>query len=129
MTVLNAAPPNRRPGPKQEAAGHCEVKKRYRRKRDRNGEDKPDKPQDVRLAHLRWDELQRFLRYSYGAVMPNTDEARRDLEVLIGYALLTRRKPEHVAALWAPWLSASELAHMAAQRPSIDNGLGRRQGP
>jgi hypothetical protein len=71
------------------------------------------------LAHLRWRELQRLLRHRYGVVMPDTDAARRDLEILIGYAVLTGKKPQHQAELWAPWLDEDEIDHLAAQRPIL----------
>lgn len=128
MRLIDAAPPNRRPTgagaarptAEQAAARRLEVKKRWRRQRDRRGEDKPDKPEDVRLAHLRWRELQRLLRHRYGVVMPDTDEARRDLEILIGYAILTGKKPQHQVDILAPWLDEAELDHMAAhQRPVL----------
>jgi hypothetical protein len=105
-----------RPTGAQAAARHLEVQKRWQRQRKRRGEERPDKPEDVRLAHLRWRELQRLLRHRYGAVMPDTFEARRDIAILIGYAVLTGKKPQHQAELWAPWLDEDEADHMAAQR-------------
>jgi hypothetical protein len=68
---------------------------------------------------LRWPELQRLLRLRYGHVLPDSDEGRRDFELLLGYALLTRRKPELVAEIWAPWLGEAELNHLAAMRPIL----------
>ena len=116
---MHATPANRRPTAEQAAARHWEVKKHWRWQRKRRAEEKPDKPDDVRLAHLRWRELQRLLRHRYGVVMPATAEARRDLEILIGYAVLTGKKPQHQAELWAPWLDEDEADHLAAQRPVL----------
>jgi hypothetical protein len=111
--------PNR-PTPEQADARRREVKKRWRRKRERRGEDKPEKPEDLRLGHLRWRELLRLLRRRYGTVMPDTLEARRDLEILINYALLTGKKPRHIVEIWAPWLDQDEADHLAAhQRPIL----------
>jgi hypothetical protein len=117
--IMDVTPPNRRPDVDQAAARHREVKKRWQRTRKRRGEEQPSKPDDVRLAHLRWRELQRLLRHRYGAVMPATAEARRDLEILIGYAILTGKKVQHQVELWAPWLDEDEADHLAAQRPVL----------
>ncbi len=121
MSVIMAATPkNRRPTDEQAAARHREVKKHWRWQRKRRAEERPSRPEDVRLAHLRWSELQRLLRVRYGPVMPDTAEARRDLEILIGYAILTGRKPQHQVEILAPWLNEDELDHMAAhQRPIL----------
>jgi hypothetical protein len=109
-----------RPNAEQADARHREIKKHWRWQRERRAEETPAKPEDVRLAHLRWRELQRLLRHRYGVVMPDTDAARRDLEIVIGYAILTKHKPQHVAELMAPWLAEDELDHMAAhQRPIL----------
>jgi hypothetical protein len=116
---MHAPPPNRRPSQAQAAARREVVKKRWQRQRKRRAEEKPEKPDDVRLAHLRWCELQRLLRRRYGVVLPDTDEARRDLEILIGYALLAGKKPQHQIDLWAPWLADDEADHMSAQRPIL----------
>jgi hypothetical protein len=59
------------------------------------------------------------LRHRYGVVMPDTDAARRDLEILIGYAALTGKKVQHQIDLWAPWLDEAEADHLAAQRPVL----------
>jgi hypothetical protein len=117
--MMDAMPPNRRPTAEQAAARLEEVDKHHRRQRKRRSEEKPSQPDDVRLAHLRWRDLQRLLRHRYGVVMPATGEARRDLEILIGYAVLTGKKPQHQAELWAPWLDEDELDHIAAQRPVL----------
>jgi hypothetical protein len=117
--IVQASSQNRRPTNEQAAARLREVKKRWRRQRKHRGEEKPSRPDDVRLAHLRWRELLRLLRHRYGAVMPATVEARRDLEILIGYAVLTGKKPQHQVELWAPWLDEDEADHMAAQRPVL----------
>jgi hypothetical protein len=120
MVVDYITPPNRRPDADQAAAGLRVVKRRWQRQSRRRSEENPDKPDDVRLAHLRWRELQRLMRHRYGAVIPATDEARRDLEILIGYAVLTGKKPSHQAELWAPWLPEDEADHMSAhQRPIL----------
>jgi hypothetical protein len=119
MSVMVASSQNRRPTAEQAAARLLEAKKRWQRQHERRGEDKPSRPDDVRLAHLRWRELQRLLRYRYGAVMPATAEARRDLEILIGYTVLTGKKPQHQVELWAPWLDEDEADHMSAQRPIL----------
>jgi hypothetical protein len=118
-TIVDITPPNHRPTAEQADARHREAKKRWQRQHERRGEDKPSRPDDVRLAHLRWRELQRLLRHRYGAVMPATDDARRDLSILIGYAILTGKKPQHQVDLWAPWLDEDEADHMAAQRPVL----------
>jgi hypothetical protein len=118
-SIMDAAP-NRRPDADQAAARHQEVKKHWRKQRKRRSEERPSKPEDVRLAHLRWRELIRLLRHRYGVVMPDTYEARRDLEIVINYALLTGKKPSHQAELWAPWLDEDEADHLAAhQRPVL----------
>jgi anaerobic selenocysteine-containing dehydrogenase len=117
--VMHATPANRRPTAEQADARHREVKKHWRRQRKRRSEERPSKPDDVRLAHLRWRELQRLLRHRYGVVMPATDEARRDLEILIGYAVLTGKKVQHQVDLWAPWLDQDEADHLAAQHPVL----------
>jgi hypothetical protein len=117
--IIDVTPPNHRPTAEQTAARHREAKKRWQRQHERRGEDKPQKPDDVRLAHLRWRELQRLLRHRYGVVMPETAEARRDLEILIGYAVLTGKTVKHQAELWAPWLDEDEADHMSAQRPVL----------
>jgi hypothetical protein len=122
ITPANYPPaaPNHRPDADQAAAGHRVVGKRYQRQRQRRAEENPSKPEDIRLAHLRWGELQRLMRHRYGVVMPNTADARRDLEILIGYAILTGHKPSHQAELWAPWLPEDEADHLAAhQRPVL----------
>jgi hypothetical protein len=117
--IVDVTPPNRRPDAEQAPARHREVKKHWRWQSKRRSEETPDKPDDVRLAHLRWRELQRLLRHRYGVVMRPTAEARRDLEILIGYAVLTGKKPQHQVALWAPWLDEDEADHIAAQRPVL----------
>lgn len=124
--ILDITPPKRRPTQpirptaEQAAAGHREVKKHWRKQRKRRSEETPDKPEDIRLAHLRWRELQRLLRHRYGVVMPDTFEARRDLEILIGYAILTGKKVKLLAELLAPWLDRDEADHLAAhQRPVL----------
>jgi len=118
--IMDITPPNRRPTADQAGARHREVKKHWRWQRKRRSEEKPDKPDDVRLAHLRWRELQRLFRWRHGVVMPDTFEARRDLEILIGYAILTGKKVQHQVELWAPWLDQDEADHLAAhQRPIL----------
>jgi hypothetical protein len=118
--IMEVTPSNSRPTVEQAAARHREVKKHWKWQRKRRSEETPDKPDDVRLAHLRWRELQRLLRHRYGVVMPDTDAARRDLEILIGYAVLTGKKVQHQAELWAPWLGEDEVDHLAAhQRPIL----------
>jgi hypothetical protein len=115
--IWDITPPNYgRPNAEQTAARHREVGKRWQRQRERRGEETPEKPEDLRLAHLRWRELQRLMRARYGVVMPDTDAARRDLEILLGYAILTDHKPQHQVDLWAPWLDEAEADHLAAQR-------------
>jgi hypothetical protein len=115
--ALQSTPP---PTAEQVAVRHREVAKHWRKQRKRRAEETPTKPDDVRLAHLRWRELQRLLRFRYRTVMPDTDEARRDLEILINYALLSGKKPSHIAELWAPWLDQDEADHLAAhQRPVL----------
>jgi hypothetical protein len=116
---MHATPPNRRPTAEQAAARHREVRKHHQKQRKNRSEETPDKPEDVRLAHLRWRELQRLMRHRYGVVMPETDEARRDIEILIGYATLTGKTVRHQADLLAPWLGEDEADHMAAQRPVL----------
>jgi hypothetical protein len=117
--IMDITPPSR-PDADQTAARHREVKKHWRWQRKRRSEEKPDRPEDVRLAHLRWRELQRLMRHRYGVVLPDTFEARRDLEILIGYAILTGKKPSHQAELLAPWLDQDEADHLAAhQRPVL----------
>jgi hypothetical protein len=107
--IMDITPPNA-------AARHQQIKKHWKWQRKRRAEERPSKPEDVRLAHLRWRELQRLLRHRYGVVMPDTFEARRDLEILIGYAALTGKKPQHQVELLAPWLDQDEADHLAAQR-------------
>jgi hypothetical protein len=108
-----------RPNAEQVDARHREVTKHWQRQRQRRSEETPEAPEDLRLAHLRWRELQRLLRYRYGVVMPDTFEARRDLEIVIGYAILTKHKPQHVAELLAPWLDEAELDHLAAHQHPV----------
>jgi hypothetical protein len=109
-----------RPNAEQADARHREVDKHWREQRKRRSEETPEKPEDVRLAHLRWRELIRLLRYRHGVVMPDTDAARRDLEILIGYAVLTGKKVQHQVDLWAPWMDQDEADHLAAhQRPIL----------
>jgi hypothetical protein len=118
--IMEVTPAYCRPTAEQAAARHQQIRKHWRRQRERRSEERPSKPEDVRLAHLRWRELQRLSRYRYGAVMPDTFEARRDLEILLGYAILTGKKPSHQAELWAPWLDPAEAEHLAAhQRPIL----------
>jgi hypothetical protein len=118
--VTHEYPEYGRPNAEQEAARHREIEKRWQRQRNRRGEDKPAKPEDVRLAHLRWRELQRLMRARYGVVMPDTGAARRDLEILLGYAILTDHKPQHQVDLLAPWMDQDEADHMSAhQRPVL----------
>jgi hypothetical protein len=109
-----------RPNADQADARHREIQKHWQQQRKRHAEETPSKPDDIRLAHLRWRELQRLLRYRYGVVMPDTAEARRDLEILICYAVLTGKKVQHQAELLAPWLGEDEIDHLAAhQRPVL----------
>lgn len=119
-----------RPDADQTAARHREVEKRWRRQAERRADERPSEPKDVRLASLRWPELQRLMRYRYGHVMPDSDEGRRDFELLINYALLTNRKPELVAEIWTPWLDEDDLDHLAAQRPVLHKkrDLGQKLG-
>jgi hypothetical protein len=125
--IVDITPP-KRPTAEQADARHREVKKHWRWQRKRRSEETPEKPEDVRLAHLRWRELQRLFRHRYGVEMPDTAEARRDLEILIGYAVLTSKRPQHLVELWAPWLDEDEADHMAAQRPILHRAddLARR---
>jgi hypothetical protein len=112
--------PNRRPDADTVAARHGEVRKHHRKQRRRRSEETPEKPEDLRLAHLRWSELKRLMRHRYRTQMPDTFEARRDLDILIGYAVLTGKKPQHIAEIWAPWLPEDEADHLAAhQRPVL----------
>jgi hypothetical protein len=124
--IRDLGPPNRddraelesllRPTDEQTAAGHRVVKKKWQKQAKRRSEENPSKPADVRLAHLRWRELQRLMRHRYRTVMPDTDAARRDLTILIGYAVLCGKKVQHQVDLWAPWLDEGEAYHLAAQR-------------
>jgi hypothetical protein len=114
--IMHATPPNRRPDADKVAARLRVNKKHWRKQRKRRSEETPAKPEDVRLAHLRWRELQRLMRDRYGTAMSDTIETRRDLEILIGYAVLTGKKPQHIVQIWAPWLDEDEADHMAAQR-------------
>src|SRR5438477_9612377 len=102
--IMDITPQNHRPDAEQAAARHGEVQKHWRWQAKRRAEEQPSKPEDVRLAHLRWRELQRLLRHRYGVVMPDTDAARRDLAILVGYAVLAGKKVQHQTELWAPWL-------------------------
>jgi hypothetical protein len=138
--ILDLGPPNRddlaelesllRPDADQTAARHREVAKRWQRQAERRAEERPSKPEDVRLANLRWPELQRLMRCRYGVVLPDTAEARRDFALLINYAILTKRKPQLVTEIWAPWLGEDELDHIAAQRPVLHKkrDLGQKLG-
>jgi hypothetical protein len=118
--IMDITPPNGRPTAEKAAAGHRVLKRRYQRQRKRRAEENPSKPEDIRLAHLRWRELQRLLRQRYGAVLPDTFEARRDLEILVNYALLTRKNVRHQTDLLAPWMDQDEADHLAAhQRPIL----------
>jgi hypothetical protein len=117
--IMDVTPPKRRPTADEAAARHGEVRKHHRKQRKRRSEENPSKPDDVRLAHLRWTELQRLMRHRYRTEMPDTFEARRDLEILIGYAVLTNHKPQHQAELLAPWLDQDEADHMAAHQHPI----------
>jgi hypothetical protein len=117
-SVMHASPP-KRPDADKVAARHGEIKKHWRKQRKRRSEETPSKPEDVRLAHLRWRDLIQLLRHRYGFVMPDTLEARRDLEILIGYAILTGKKPSHQVELWTPWLDEDEIDHLATQRPVL----------
>jgi hypothetical protein len=117
--IWDITPAIRPPNAGQAAARHQEIKKHWQQQRKRRSEETPEKPDDVRLAHLRWRELQRLLRHRYGVVMPDTAEARRDLEILVGYAVLTGKKPSHQADLWAPWLPEDEANHLAVRCPVL----------
>jgi hypothetical protein len=118
--VIADVTPNRRPDADTVAARHGEVRKHHRKQRKRRAEETPEKPEDLRLAHLRWRELIRLLQYRYRTEMPDTAEARRDIAILINYAILTDKKPQHIVEVWAPWLDQDELDHMAAhQRPIL----------
>jgi hypothetical protein len=111
--------PKSRPTAEQADARHQEIKKHWRKQRKRRGEEQPSKPEDVRLAHLRWRELQRLMRHRYGVVMPDTLEGRRDLEILIGYATMTGKKVQHIVEIWAPWLGEDEADHIAAHQHPV----------
>jgi hypothetical protein len=118
--IIDITPPNGRPTAEQEGARHRQIKKHWKWQRKRRSEETPAKPDDVRLAHLRWRELQRLLRARYGVVMPDTIEARRDLDLLINYAKLTNKKVQHQVELLAPWLDQDEADYLAAhQRPVL----------
>jgi hypothetical protein len=108
-----------RPTADHAAAGHRVLEKKWQRQRQRRAEENPEKPEDVRLAHLRWSELKRLMRLRYRTAMPDTCEARRDLEILISYATLTGKKPQHIVEIWAPWMDQDEADHLAAQRPIL----------
>jgi hypothetical protein len=111
--------PPKRPTDEQADARHGEIRKHWRKQRERHSEERPSKPEDLRLAHLRWRELQRLLRHRYGVRMPDTFEARRDLSILIGYAVMTGKKVQFQVELWAPWMD-QEIDHLAAhQRPVL----------
>jgi hypothetical protein len=116
--ILDITPP-KRPTAEQADARHREVGKHHRKQRKRRSEENPEKPEDVRLAHLRWSELQRLMRVRYGVEWPNTDAARRDLQVMVNYAVLTGRKVKHLVELLAPWLPEDEADDMARQRPIL----------
>jgi hypothetical protein len=118
--IWDITPPNYgRPTAEQADAGHRVVKKRWQRQAKRRAEETPSAPEDVRLAHLRWRELIRLLRHRYGVVMPDTDAARRDLELLLNYAVLTGKKVQHQVDLWAPWLDEDEADHIAAHQRAV----------
>lgn len=121
---------NRRPTVEQVAARHGEIRKHWRKQRKRRAEERPSEPENVRIAHLRWHTLQRLMRRWYGIVMPETDRARAHLAILINYALLTNRKPQHVVEIWAPWMDQDEADQMAAQQPVLHKkgDLGQKLG-
>jgi hypothetical protein len=117
--ITDIPPPNGRPTAEKAAAGHRVLKRRYQRQRQRRAEENPSKPEDVRLAHLRWSELTRLMRDRYRTAAPDSLEGRRDIEIMFNYARLTDKKPSHIAQIWALWLDQDELDHMAAQRPVL----------
>lgn len=117
--ITDVTPPKPPPTAEKVAARHAETKKHWRKQRKRRAEEKPTRPEDVRLAHLRMAELQRLLRYRYGIILPDTAEARRDLEILVGYAILTGKKPQHQLEILAPWCDEVEADQMTAQRPVL----------
>jgi hypothetical protein len=117
--IVDVTPPNGRPTAEQADARHGEIGKHHRKQRKRRAEERPSRPEDVRLAHLRWSELIRLMRHRYRVEMPPTDAARRDLAILLGYATLTGKKVQHIVGIWAPWIDEDELDYLAAQRPVL----------
>ncbi len=117
--IVDVTPANYRPNAEQVDARHGEIRKHHRKQRKSRSEETPEKPEDVRLAHLRWSELKRLMRLRYRTAMPETCEARRDLSILIGYAVLTNKRPSHIVEIWAPWLPEDEADDMARQRPIL----------
>src|SRR5260370_80077 len=92
-----APPPNRRPSAKQAAASRRDNARRCRQQRERSAEGKPSDPKRVWLAAVRLKELQRIFRDRFGGVtLPDGDVG--SLELLVGYAIWARKKPEHQIA-------------------------------
>jgi hypothetical protein len=92
----------------QAAARHREIEKRWQRQRQRRGEDKLSEPKKVRLAAIRLRELQTIFRDRYGAQLPDDDAGLDDLELLVNYATVAGKRPEHQVSAWAPWCDAAE---------------------
>jgi hypothetical protein len=110
--ALQSTPPNRRPDAEQADARHREVDKYWQQQRKRHAESKPSDPKKVRLAAIRLRELQTILRDRYGAQLPDDDAGLDDLELLVGYATLAGKKPEHQVSAWAPWCDAAETERL-----------------
>ncbi len=102
-----APPPNRRrPTAKQAAASRRDNARKRRLKKRR-----ADEPKQFRRATLRVRDLQAWLRFRYGHVLPDGDDAAlEDLGFLVGYSVLCGKDARHQIETWAPWCTTKRSA-------------------
>jgi hypothetical protein len=110
--ILDITSEYRRPTDEQADARHGEIDKYWQQQRKRHAESKPSEPKKVRLAAIRLRELQTIFRDRYGAQLPDDDAGLDDLELLVGYATIAGKKPEHQVSAWAPWCDAAETERL-----------------
>jgi hypothetical protein len=68
-------------------------------------------PNPETIRRLRLGDLQKFLRWRYGPILPDDDAGRDDLyEMLLAISLGPEadQKIENAIAIWAPWMDADE---------------------
>jgi hypothetical protein len=125
MTMAAARGRAYRDGTPRDSAEHREIARRYAWYAYKGGKTLPSRIDPARpggcklLTLIRLRELERIFSSRYGAVLPDDDSGRDDVQIAAHHiAHMGPDAERHIAAwagLWAPWMPADEVAALVAR--------------